>query len=74
MNKLLDGKITIRTSDTEFIKAFIHFYKIYCGRYNMNSSKWKDSLFLKYSELTESLLDNIDIQYIEPYVEQRRNN
>lgn len=70
MNNFIDGKATIKTCDTEFVKTFVTFYKTYCGRYNMNNSKWKDSLFLKYSELTESLLDNIDIEY----VEQRRNN
>ena len=74
MKKRLGWKVTIRTSDTEFIKTFIHFYKMYCGRHNMNNSKWNDSLFLKYGDLTESLLDNVDIQYVEPYVEQRRNN
>lgn len=70
MNKLLNGKVTIKTSDTDFVKAFIQFYKVYCGRLNMNNSKWKDSLFLKYGEYTDSLLDNIDIEY----VEQRRDN
>ena len=74
MNKLLNGKVIIKTCDTEFLKTFIQFYKIYCGRHNMNDSKWKDSLFLKYGECTDSLLDNIDIEYVEPYVEQRRNN
>lgn len=70
MNKLLNGKVTIKTSDTEFLKTFIQFYKAHCGRNNMNSSKWKNSLFLEYSKYTDSLLYNIDIEY----VEQRRDN